>query len=218
MASPPVQPGRRRNLTTNSPDPEKNSCDGNDFKQRLSDEYKILQDKIDKIGGFRFTVKGWSITAVIAASVAASGKSLSTVCIITLGLALMLVFFFWLEYEQVKWSRLFGNRAGRIEDTFRKISHGKGKEIHGAFPVPYTAHELVLAGYRMKSRERKPHTRARERLTIWADKWRASKQAHIGFYAVLMMLAFAMLLPHHRAIGTHWTELKQWAIHLTHPH
>ena len=36
----------------------------------LSDEYKILQDKIDKIGAFRFTIKGWSVT-VIAVSVAA---------------------------------------------------------------------------------------------------------------------------------------------------
>ena len=37
----------------------------------MIDEYKILQDKIDKIGGFRFTIKGWSVTAVIAANIAA---------------------------------------------------------------------------------------------------------------------------------------------------
>ena len=26
------------------------------------EEYKILQDKIDKIGDFRFKIKGWTIT------------------------------------------------------------------------------------------------------------------------------------------------------------
>lgn len=47
------------------------------FRRRLTDEYKLLQDKIDKIGGFRFTIKGWSVTAVIAASAAGSAATRS---------------------------------------------------------------------------------------------------------------------------------------------
>jgi len=53
---------------TTAPNQAQKAFDEADFKQRLTDEYKILQDKIDKIGGFRFTIKGWSVTAVIAAS------------------------------------------------------------------------------------------------------------------------------------------------------
>lgn len=30
------------------------------------DEYKLLQDKIDRIGTFKFQVKGWSATLVLA--------------------------------------------------------------------------------------------------------------------------------------------------------
>ena len=95
--------------------------DEDEFKKRLTDEYKILQDKIDKIGAFRFTIKGWSVTAVVAASAAgAASKSLSTVLTLSGGLIVMLIFFFFLEYEQVLLSRLYAARAGSIEDAFEK--------------------------------------------------------------------------------------------------
>jgi hypothetical protein len=42
----------------------------------MMDEYKILQDKIDKIGGFRFTVKGWSVTITTAALAAAGAAKI----------------------------------------------------------------------------------------------------------------------------------------------
>jgi len=53
-------------LTPNTTDAKDN------FVDRLMDEYKILQDKIDKIGAFRFTIKGWSITVIIASIFAGS--------------------------------------------------------------------------------------------------------------------------------------------------
>ena len=60
----------------------------------MTDEYKILQDKIDKIGGFRFTIKGWSVTAVVAATAAASAtKSPLAAGTVGLGLAAMVGFF-----------------------------------------------------------------------------------------------------------------------------
>jgi hypothetical protein len=212
MTSPPSQPGRKRNPIADALERSKSAYDEDDFKRRLSDEYKILQDKIDKIGAFRFTVKGWSITAVIAAAAAASGKSLPTVCIISVGLVLMLVFFFLLEQEQVRWSGIFGNRAGRLEDVFTKIRYGKGAEIHGAFPVPYTAHELVLSGHRKKSRPQSPHPQKASE--ILAAKWSEYKQAHVGFYFVLIMLALSLLLPHYHEIGTYWRELKECVWHI----
>jgi len=213
MASHPPQPGK--------PSPIRdirqlrmNSYDERDFKGRLSEEYKILQDKIDKIGAFRFTIKGWSITAVIAASAAASGKGLATAFTISLGLVLMLIFFFLLEYEQVRCSRLFGDRAGRLEDAFKKISLGKGREVYADLPVPHTAHELVWAGHRTKSFGRGPQYREGTKAWKgWVEKWHASRQAHFGFYVVLIALALAPLLSQHSEIGAKWKGLRESAIH-----
>jgi hypothetical protein len=57
--------------------PARPAFEPDDFKKRLTDEYKILQDKIDKIGSFRFTIKGWSVSAVLAASAAAGSATTS---------------------------------------------------------------------------------------------------------------------------------------------
>jgi hypothetical protein len=184
--------------------------DESDFKNRLSDEYKILQDKIDKIGGFRFTIKGWSITAVVA-GIGIGGKSgLATACVVALGLVVMLFFFFSLEHEQVKQSRLFGNRARQIEDAFRRIRRGKGEEVFASFPVPYLAHDLVLAKVQERSKSRGSGSSLPTNPSEQGNtRWRSLKEAHIGLYAVLIILAVASLLPQHRAIVTHWREFKQ---------
>jgi hypothetical protein len=107
----PTQPGDSPNPTL-AASTEVRRAEAEDFRKRLTDEYKILQDKIDKIGAFRFTIKGWSVTAMVAATAGASAAGrLLLVATISLGLAAMLVFFFLLEVEQVRLSWLFGNRA-----------------------------------------------------------------------------------------------------------
>lgn len=190
----PSDPERIPDLKNNT-----QAYDEEDFKKRLTDEYKLLQDKIDKIGAFRFTIKGWSVTAVVAASAAgAATKSLSAVATISCGLLAMLVFFYVLEYEQVRLSRLFGDRAGRVEDVFRRIDRGRGKEWKARFPVPYTAHEIVLAGHTLAASD------STER---WWNNWRVHRQAHIYFYAVLMLLALGPLVPHRHEIRNHWTQI-----------
>ena len=81
----------------------------------LSDEYKALQDKIDKIGAFRFTIKGWSVTVVVAGLIAgAASKDGSPVLIATV-LDACLIFFFLFEREQVRISWKFGERVREIE-------------------------------------------------------------------------------------------------------
>jgi hypothetical protein len=170
-----------------------------DFKKRLTDEYKILQDRIDKIGGFRFTIKGWSVTAVIAASVAGSNTTnLAAVITISVGLAVMVLFFFRFELEQVRLSRLFGDRARRLEDAFVRIDRGRWKSSQLLFPVPYTANDIALDAYRRRIRRRRSlHLGTRKYL---ANKlvglWHVWRQAHIWFYAVLFFLAFAPLVLH----------------------
>jgi len=94
----PIQPEGTAPVVPANVAPTDGTYDETEFKSRLTDEYKILQDKIDKIGAFRFTIKGWSVTAVVAASAAgAASKSLSTVFTLSVALVFMLIFFFFLR-------------------------------------------------------------------------------------------------------------------------
>jgi hypothetical protein len=186
-----------------------------EFRRRLADEYKILQDKMDKIGGFRFTIKGWSVTAVIAASAAGTAsKSLLTATAISVGLAIMLVFFYKFELEQVKLSRLFGDRVRKLEETFRVLDRNKGTTESAPILVPYIAHEIGLAKYkqRLLSEEasRRPF-RTTESWGHWLKRWHVFKQADVGFYLVLIALSFCPLLPRYQTIYSHFKQLR----HLT---
>jgi len=113
-----------------------------DLKKRLTDEYKILQDKIDKIGAFRFTIKGWAVAAVGASTAAASGaRDPATAIFVTVGLAISVVFLLF-EVEQVRQSRLFGFLAGQIEQVFDDIDN---ERLRRSFPSPIIATEIVTA-------------------------------------------------------------------------
>jgi len=169
-----------------------------DFQRRLTDEYKILQDKIDKIGAFRFTIKGWSVTAVIAASAAGGAANSSrTMLTISVGLAAMVIFFFLLEFEQVKLSRLFGRRAMRLESAFARVDRGSKNAYTARFPVPHTATEIAM-GHRRGRTSLVEQTWLPER---WADQCRVVRSAHIWFYVVLLCLAFAPLWLHSGETG-----------------
>jgi len=209
MIQPPQPNTPRISTTARRPDDE------TDLKGRLADEYKILQDKIDKIGSFRFTIKGWSVTAVIAASALGSTAGLLAVVTVSVGLILMLGFFFWFEFEQVKLSRLFGDRARRLEDHFRHIDRRRdktGTQIPDPFLVPYMAHEIAFANYERKHLRR---SRKETLLKRWADSWRVLKQADVCFYFVLICVAFLLpLVPRHAAVGLH---LRQLISRSTHP-
>lgn len=192
--------------------PPERPFDEGEFRHRLADEYKMLQDKIDKIGGFRFTIKGWSVTAVIAASAAgASAKSLLSVLTLSAGLAFMLYFFFRFELEQVKLSRLFGDRLRKLEDNFRVLDRNKGRTATAPIWAPFTAHEIVQARYVERLRAQQ-HSKSSRSITSfwdqWTRSWRIHKQAHVGFYLLLVVLAFVLpLLPRYRDI---WMHVRQW--------
>jgi hypothetical protein len=74
----------------------------------LADEYKILQDKIDKIGGFRFTIKGWSLTLIVATLVAGTATKVSPNWIVSAVMAVFVMVLFAVEKKQTDLSRLFG--------------------------------------------------------------------------------------------------------------
>lgn len=184
------------------------------YKARLTDEYKILQDKIDKIGAFRFTIKGWSVTVLVAASVAAANSNTGAgVAAISLGLALVVIAFFWFEMEQVSLSNRFGNRAKRIEDAFARFDSGRWNFDATVFPVPNIATELARLAFRqrkdakvtgresLRSRTRPVRGRTASTLGLW-------KQAHPMFYLVLFCYAFAPLFAYWMRSPTHPLEVK----------
>jgi hypothetical protein len=104
------------------------------------DEYKILQDKIDKIGGFRFTVKGWSVTLTTAALATAGAARIPYYLLPAL--ILFVVVFFLLEHEQWELSRRFGRRASEIEEALRRFRSDPDFDFD-TFAVFVIASELV---------------------------------------------------------------------------
>lgn len=160
---------------------------------------------MDKIGAFRFTIKGWSVTAVIAASAAATAAtnlSTTTMFIISSGLSVMLFFFFLFEFEQVKLSRIFGDRARRLESSFRLMDGSGSLPQRARIPVPYTAHDLVwsLRQQRLFALSHRGSDRVepfRHRIANW---WRIIIHADVCFYLVLALMAVLLpLIPHHRS-------------------
>ena len=108
---------------------------------RLESEYRIVQDKIDKIGGFRFTIRGWTVTLVTGAILTvASAKSLSPLAL--LFLFVLLALFAAIERRQNRNQQVLEDRAFEIEVEFRRIQ----SEICGSqerlMMSPRIAHSL----------------------------------------------------------------------------
>ena len=106
----------------------------------LGDEYKILQDKIDKIGAFRVTIKGWSVTATIAALVAISTSKGFSPFVNALALDVLLAWFFWFEREKVRLEWAFNARARDLEVQFDKARRADGEKV--LFSTPNIARAL----------------------------------------------------------------------------
>lgn len=175
------------------------------FNSRLSDEYKLLQDKIDKIGAFRFTIKGWAVTIVGVVSAAASALSGSRLTIIiSVALAAIVIFFFELEVEQIRLSRLFGDRARELERLFRSID--RGQRFRVLPPVPYTAHEIAKASYQRQISNGGRSWIARGRARV-KEVWKLGRAAHRGFYVMLLILTMLPLLHHRQEITDFLTQM-----------
>lgn len=104
----------------------------------------MLQDKIDKIGGFRFTIKGWALTLNTGALVAAFATSLPLRIAILLVSCLM-IGLWWQEWRQAKLTEIYQSRVLRIERRIRQrlgilgVAH---VEFATLICCPGIAHEL----------------------------------------------------------------------------
>jgi hypothetical protein len=118
---------------------------------QMNSEYGILQDKLDKIGGFRTTIRGWSVTLVIASIIAAgSSKGVSPYF---LGLLFIFVYAFYrMEQKQNQYGTVFGARVLHLE---KRIREEMRTHIGGDDPIlgfyPGIAHHLHSAMKRKSS-------------------------------------------------------------------
>jgi hypothetical protein len=153
---------------------------------RLAEEYKILQDKIDKIGAFRFTIKGWSITAVIGALFAGSATSSLSPYVWLVSLTLLIVGFCYFEMQQVNLSRHFGRRAITIENVISRILRtdarkSGSKDFIALRFVPGIAHHLG-----------QQHPRPARRRSFWDTL----REAHVEFYFAQAILVLVVVFSH----------------------
>jgi hypothetical protein len=124
--------------------------------EQLSSEYKILQDKIDKIGGFKFTIRGWSLTLAIASTITI-GSSQTLSPWLLLWLIVFVIVFYMLEHQQDDFQFLFGRRVQGIEKEIRRIvrsypgPHGSRTDIG---LTPRIAHLLSEDARRRQPRGR----------------------------------------------------------------
>lgn len=110
--------------------------------EQLTSEYQIIQDKIDKIGSFRFTVRGWSVTLVIA-SIFATGSSKDVSPWLLLFLPVFILMFYFMEQKQNRFGYYFGQRALQIERELYRIFRAKELSASERFlPTPWIAYHL----------------------------------------------------------------------------
>ena len=117
---------------------------------QLSSEYKILQDKIDKIGAFKFTIRGWSVTLVVASIFAVGSSRLASPLLLLLLLVFVLLFYL-IERKQNSFQSLFATRAFQIEKEIRRVirpGSGAGQLRHDVGLSPRIAHDLSDAAQR----------------------------------------------------------------------
>ncbi|SRR5579871_528489 len=154
-----------------------------EFVDKLENEYKILQDKIDKIGAFRFTIKGWSITVILAAAFASASAVKIPAWLWLVSLFGFLVLFFLFELEQTTLRHKFGQRCILIESAITRVlrtaATSSGDTIVRAQFVKLHSVPGITNHLRKKS--------AGSDFEEWS-RWRAFREADGFFYAALGLL------------------------------
>jgi hypothetical protein len=131
--------------------------------EQLSSEYKILQDKIDKIGGFKFTIRGWSVTIVVASCIGATTARLPSPFLL-LGLIIFVWIFGRMERIQTGYRETFARRCAEIERSIWRLLREQGSHVPGM--VPKIAHELASDTRADLARWRN-HPRVRRLVHAW---------------------------------------------------
>ena len=124
--------------STPIPQPERKIDAGQPNKtllEQMNSEYGILQDKLDKIGGFRTTIRGWSVTLVIASIIAAGSSTQVSPYFLSL-LFVFIYSFYAMERKQNHYGNIFGARVLQLEKRMREELrfHVQDNPILGFYP------------------------------------------------------------------------------------
>jgi hypothetical protein len=107
--TPPVAERQPQALPADRPEP------ASDQYKRAWDEYALLQNKLDRIGDFRFKVRGWTI-ALVSALFLASSVTAAKIAWYSYAFALfVLCMFHLMERLQGEWSEAFRTRLMWLE-------------------------------------------------------------------------------------------------------
>ena len=95
-------------------------------REYLWDEYKVLQEKLDKIGDYRFRVKTWFVT--VLAGLLFAGSAVGSNWATAVAALLVTLAFVIMEYHHVHWQRALQGRAYDIEQLlYSRGVHDKVK-------------------------------------------------------------------------------------------
>lgn len=90
-------------------------------EDRRWEEYKLLQAKVDGIGTFKFQIRGWAITLMVAFIVSGIAARIPTVAFLS-GL-FVIGLFYLLDSNQQVWGTAYIKRLGDLETLLVKGSH-----------------------------------------------------------------------------------------------
>jgi hypothetical protein len=173
----------------NVADEPTNTADAqNVLASRLMEEYKILQDKIDKIGAFRFTIKGWSITVIIASIFAGTATKAISPWFLAISLIFFLAVFFFYERQQTNLSYHFGRRVLAIEAVLSRLLRTSARES-GSTSVSssFVALRFVPGIGHIGIRPERKHPDTR-------NFWQSCKEADGVFYLLQILLVLAFVI------------------------
>ena len=118
------------------------------LETRLSSEYSIVQDKIDKIGAFRFTIRGWTVTLITGTILAvASATLLSPYSLLFLLIPILI--FGSIERRQNRNQQVLEDRAYDIEAELRRLVPASSDPRTKSIESPNIAHSLKDASAKM---------------------------------------------------------------------
>jgi hypothetical protein len=167
-----------------------------EFIDKLENEYKILQDKIDKIGAFRFTIKGWSITVILAAVFASASTVKIPAWLWLVSLLVFLILFFLFELEQTTNRHKFGQRCILIESAITHVLRTAATRSSDTIVRTNFVKLRSVPGITNHLRKRSAGSDFKR------SRWRAFRDADGFFYAALCLLTLLFA-------GWHVTAAKQ---------
>jgi hypothetical protein len=176
----------------------------------LFEEYRIVQNKIDKIADFEFKVRGWCITlesALIFGLISDKIPNISLFYLIGLMIFIVLVFQF-LEQEQLETRKILSKRALIVEQALDRLLVSRSETILKKEKINQGVFESLRGcprlGVNLENSTRNRTFNSFKNMFKWKN--------HVFYYAqyiiILMLIGIAIFGKFHFGKTTIITNLK----------